>query len=378
MLEWWNDLVDAERVLLLVAVISLGILFFYYFFFFLRLAFYKAPSPENSELPPLSVIICARNEAENIITYLPKILQQDYPEFEVIVVNDNSWDGTGDELAELQKTHIHLQVVSIGEHVQHLPGKKFPLTLGIKKAKFRHLVFTDADCFPSGDKWLQYLGSSFSGGKEIVLAPGPYQASKGLLNAMIRFDALTTGGMFLSFALAGLPYMGIGRNLAYTRDVYDRTGGFKKHYHIMSGDDDLFVQAAATGKNTAACIHSDALMMTPAKTTWSQWRIQKSRHFSTAPHYRIGFKILLTLYPLCVFLFFVAAIALLVYENTRHISLLVIGIKLLVQIAIFRLVFKVQKDRLLWLLAPLMEVLLLGNQVVVMLVGGISNKRRWK
>lgn len=378
MQEWWFELGEAERLWLTMATVSLAVLLFYYLFFFIRLAFHKPVDLTSTLLPPVSVIICARNEADNIIRFLPRFLNQDYPDFEVVVVNDASWDGTGDELAELKKTHPQLQVVTIEEHVQHRPGKKFPLTLGIKKARHEHLVFTDADCYPASENWLRHMAASFTQEIELVIAPGPYSEGKGFLNALIRFEALVTGTMYLSMALAGIPYMGVGRNLAYKREVYERVGGFKKHYHVMSGDDDLFVQEAANRKNIAVCLNREAQVFSPTVKTWKEWWRQKRRHYSTSSYYRWGIKFLLGLYPLCVWLFFVATILLLVYENTRHISLVLIGIKLVAQITIFRLVFSVQNDRWLWLFSPLFELILMVNQVVVMLVGWFSKQSRWK
>ncbi len=378
MLEWWNFLVAVERILLLVALATFAMLLFYYLFFFLRLALLKPASPRTANLPPVSVIICARNEVDNIMKYLPRVLNQDYPDFEVVVVDDQSWDGTADELAEIQKTYSHLQIVSIGEHLQHLPGKKFPLTLGIKKARHEHLIFTDADCYPKSDQWLRHIASTFSAQKELVLAPAPLIPQKGLLNALVRFETMLTGGLFLSFALARMPYMGVGRNLGYTRSLYTEVGGFKKHYHIASGDDDLLVQAAATSKNTAVCTAPEALIFSPAPDGWKAWMRQKSRHFSTSTHYQLRYKILLSLYPLAIILFLVSTLSLLVYKNTQPVSLALIGVKLLVQMAIFRLVFKVQKDRFLWFLSPILEVLLLGCQVIFMVIGRGSKTNRWK
>lgn len=381
MQEWWLQFAQIELILLAVALVSLVGLLFYYLFFFLRVAISKSrhaePLPADS-LPAVSVIICARNEVDNIMEHLPKILKQNYPNFEVIVVNDVSWDGTADELAEMQKTNSHLQVVEIGEHIQHRPGKKFPLTLGIKKAKHQHLVFTDADCIPAGEDWLVHLVSSFGDSKEIVLAPAPLLPTKGLLNALSRFETLLTGSFFLSFALAGIPYMGVGRNLAYRRAAYDRVGGFKKHYHIMSGDDDLFVQDAANRENVAVCLNRQALVYSHSAKTWNAWWLQKRRHYSTAPHYRKSIKLLLALYPFFLGVFLMASIWLLVYEKTRPIAMALIGLKLMSQIVIFRLVFSVQSDRWLWLFSPFLEVLLLANQLFLTIVGWVSKKSRWK
>lgn len=381
MLEWWMQFAGIEQVLVVAAVVSLMGLLFYYFFFFLRVGVSKSrharPLTEDA-LPPVSVIICARNEVDNIIEHLPKILKQNYPNFEVVVVNDVSWDGTGDELAEMQKTNSHLQVVEIGEHIQHRPGKKFPLTLGIKKAVHEHLVFTDADCIPAGEDWLRHLASSFGDSKEIIVAPAPLLPTKGLLNAISRFETYLTGTFFLSFALAGVPYMGVGRNLAYRRAAYDRVGGFKKHYHIMSGDDDLFVQEAANIKNVGVCLNREALVYSQSAKTWQAWWRQKRRHYSTAPHYRSSIKLLLALYPLFLGVFLMASIWLLVYENTQPIAMGLIALKMMLQIVIFRLVFSVQNDRWLWLFSPFLEVILLANQLSLTIVGWVSKQSRWK
>lgn len=378
MQNWWMALSEPERVGLIIAGSALLVILFYYFFFFLRIAFHKNKVEDPVSWPSISVIICARNEEQNIIDLLPKILNQKYPgQFEVVVVNDDSWDGTGDELAEMEKTNEHLRVVTIKEHMQHRPGKKFPLTLGIKKAAYDHFLLTDADCFPASDLWIEHMARSF-GDKQIVLAPGPYVTEKGLLNALIRFENLLTGTFFLSFAMAGKPYMGVGRNLAYTRDVYDSVGGFKSHYHVVSGDDDLFIRDAGTNRNTAVCIHPEALTFSQPALNWNDWWRQKKRHYSTSSYYRFSTKALLFLYPMANVVFLVVTIALLVYENTRHISLAVLGGKVLLQIIIFRLVFNVQNDRFLWLFSPLLELVLLLNQAVLGIIGVLSKQSRWK
>lgn len=379
MQAWLSSLGDVQLVLLVVGCVSTVVILFYYFFFFIRIAFHKSLEVRNENLPDVSVIICARNEEQNIIDLLPKVLSQQYPaSFEVVVVNDGSWDGTGDELKELAKTHPQLQLVTIEDHIQHRSGKKFALTLGIKKARYNHFVLTDADCFPKSEYWLQQMAAGFSKDKEIVLGAGPYAASGGLLNALIRFESYLTGTFFLSFALAGLPYMGVGRNLAYTRQAYERVGGFKKHYHIASGDDDLFVRDAATAQNTTICIHPDALVVSHPAETWTAWWRQKKRHYTTAPHYRWGVKFLLAIYPMAVLLFLVAVISLLVYENSRHIALIGLGSKIMLQLIIFRLTFAVQSDRLLWLASPVLEAILLLNQAVVAIMGLFVKQSRWK
>src|SRR5690606_4083744 len=201
---------------LLLGVCGLLLVFQLYFLLFIysRLTFYKKPqAKETVDSPPLSVIICARNEEQNLRENLPKILGQDYRQFEVILVNDFSEDETKWLLKELCTQYSRLKVVEIAEHVRLKHGKKFAVTLGIKAAQYEHLIFTDADCVPQSDRWLQHMARAFDGGEEIILVYSPYTRKPGFLNALIRFETFHTAMSYLSYALKGNAYMGVGRNL---------------------------------------------------------------------------------------------------------------------------------------------------------------------
>ena len=216
---------------------------------------------------PVSVIISARNEANNLTENLPLILEQNYPDFEVIVVNDCSLDDSENVLKEFQLKYPHLKMVTVTEHDRFKTGKKFALTMGIKAAKNEHLLFTDADCQPASADWIsRMMASNFSGSTEIVLGYSPYYRTSGFLNSFIRFETLKTAINYLSAALAGNAYMGIGRNLAYTKTLFFKNKGFASHMHVLSGDDDLFVNQNATADNTAIEIHPDAFTFSDAKT----------------------------------------------------------------------------------------------------------------
>src|SRR5690606_34092381 len=164
------------------------------------------------------------------------------------------------------------------EHIAVKHGKKFALSLGIKAAQYEHLVFTDADCVPESSDWLTHMAGAFSGGKEIVLGYSPYLRRAGMLNALIRFETFHTAMSYLSYALKGKPYMGVGRNMAYTKSLFFRGKGFASHMHIASGDDDLFVNQNATPHNTTICIHPEAHVWSEPKTTFSAYARQKTRH----------------------------------------------------------------------------------------------------
>ncbi|WP_374163362.1 glycosyltransferase [Arcticibacter sp. MXS-1] len=175
---------------------------------------------ESADQLPVSVIICARNEQKNLEENLPLVLEQDYKNFEVVVVNDCSSDDSHLVLQRYAAQYPHLKIVNISEHARFKHGKKFAVTLGIKAASHEYLLFTDADCRPASQHWVDLIQRKFQGGREIVLGYSPYARKGGILNALIRFETFFTGLNYLSFSLAGRPYMGVGRNLAYTRSLF--------------------------------------------------------------------------------------------------------------------------------------------------------------
>jgi cellulose synthase/poly-beta-1,6-N-acetylglucosamine synthase-like glycosyltransferase len=285
--------------LLIFYYTSLAIHGAYVVFFYLRFLRVKTAFSEDrvSELPALSVLIAARNESENLYELLPKVMEQDYPCFEVVVVNNQSTDESIWLLKAYERQFPNLKIVQL-EKSRHLrPGKKLPLTLAIKAAKYDHFVFTDADCIPASRSWLRAMAQGFAQGKEIVMGYGPHRKKPGFLNRLIRFDTAVIAMNYASFALAKVPYMGVGRNLAYSRKVFDSVGGFKSHYHLVSGDDDLLIQEAAKKRNYTVQFAHDAFCYSEAHTEWFRWRLQKTRHYSTSGRYDVIKKALLGIYP---------------------------------------------------------------------------------
>ncbi len=254
---------------------------------------------KNSDLPPASVVISARNEAENLELFLPSILSQDYPEFQVVVVNDGSEDETDMVLSRLKAQHPNLYITSIAPNKKFYHGKKLPLSLGIKAAKYHHIVLTDADCQPASNQWLkQMITPMLKQNKEMVLGIGNYQKKRGLNNLWLRYDTFTIAIQYLGFALSGRPYMATGRNLAYTKNLFNKTNGFKSHIYIASGDDDLFVQEAANKQNTTISIRKEAHTISIPPENFRKWIEQKHRHLTTSHHYRRSIKLSLVMEPL--------------------------------------------------------------------------------
>jgi biofilm PGA synthesis N-glycosyltransferase PgaC len=214
----------------LSALIQLG----YYVGVFSRLAFYTIKKGNAiAHVEPVSIIIAARNEYKNLEKNLPSILNQDYPNYEVIVVNDCSWDDSQKLLEYYQEQYPHLKICQLIEQEKYPTGKKFALTIGIKSAQNNQLFFTDADCSPASNQWLRLMQSQFTDGKEIVLGYSPYKKYNSVLNLFIRFESVFTAMAYMSAALGKHAFMGVGRNLAYTRELFFRFKGYAKHQHIF-------------------------------------------------------------------------------------------------------------------------------------------------
>jgi poly-beta-1,6-N-acetyl-D-glucosamine synthase len=271
---------------LLAFLVQLGI----YLFVLLKLPLYKEEKKSNST-PGISVIICAKNEEKNLERFLPRVLSQDYPDFEVVVVNDSSTDNTEQVLMQMASQFSQLRYTSIPANDKVMRGKKLALTIGLKSAKYDYVLLTDADCYPVSDQWLKRMGSNFSGDIKIVLGYGGYLKGKGLLNRLIRYETTFTAIQYLSYAIKGKPYMGVGRNLAYKKSLFFENKGFAGHYHLISGDDDLFVNENSTGQNCATEFSSESHTLSLPETSIRGWIKQKKRHLSAGSHYRIESRI---------------------------------------------------------------------------------------
>ncbi|MGI8636228.1 MAG: glycosyltransferase [Segetibacter sp.] len=324
-LNYWREIFFS--VFCVVTIIQL----YYYIAIFSRLAFYKTAPKLHSQQQPVSVIICAKDEADNIVKNLPGVLVQSYPtSHEVILVNDNSTDDTKYLIQELKKTFKHLMPVALTQEAKMIAGKKFPLSMGIKSSRYETLLLTDADCVPASEHWIQLMQDGYNPETEIVLGYGAYTKSKGILNKIIRFETFHSALQYLSYALAGMPYMGVGRNLSYKKEVFFKNKGFSSINFIPGGDDDLFINKAATKTNTAIVIDPDAYTLSEPKKTWREWFSQKTRHYSTAKYYQTKHKWMLGLYSATQFLIYPLLIVSSFFFNW-WITFIIFGVRLIVQ-----------------------------------------------
>lgn len=369
--------VDIVIILLKIVFILAGLVQIYFYLrYYLQVALYKKRGGSEN-LPAVSVIIAARNEADNLLENLPFVLNQDYPNFEVVVVNDGSQDETQRVLEKFQEEHKQLKIVMRPHNEIHDAGKKLAITLGVKGATNERLLFTDADCKPVSKNWIRSM-MGVDEGQNLILGYSPYYRKKGFVNKIIRVDNFFTAMNYLGFALSGNPYMGVGRNLSYTKTKFFEVGGFKKHYSIASGDDDLFVNEVATKENTRVCIDKDAVVESIPKADWSSFWHQKRRHMYTGRRYKSIHKILLVLQPVSYLAFIISGILLLVFNNWMYIVLIAIGVRMLLQLLIFRQSSRWlgQADVLIFI--PLLEPFIVLMTGFIHLANASAKPSKWK
>lgn len=363
-------------MLLIYALASIVFINCAYFLLFSKFSFLKHKIHENKEQYPISLIICAKNEAENLRKNIPKYLDQDYLHFELILINDSSNDETLDVMEKFEENDSRIQIVNVENNEAFWGNKKYALTLGIKKAKNKRMLFTDADCYPASTSWISEMASKLSSEKQLVLGYGAYEKKHGLLNTLIRFETVMTAIQYFSYAVAKNPYMGVGRNLAYTSPLYYSTNGFMSHIKVPSGDDDLFVNEAATKDNTALCYSETAFTFSKPKTTWSTWILQKRRHITTASLYKSKHKTLLGLYFLANLLFWVLAGVSYIFAPWEFVTG-IIAFRFLIQYIVIGSGVKKLHEKGLLLFLPVLELFLLLVQLSIFISNSRSKPKHW-
>ncbi len=323
---------------LIIFIVFCGILcvrLFYLLFFFARLAFYNPKAKPTNRANAVSVVVCARDEATNLAKNLPSILVQNYKgTHEVIVVDDNSFDDTKYLLEGLKKDFKQLHIIELTQEAKMIPGKKFPLSIGIKTAQHEIVLLTDADCVPASENWINSVQAMYDDDTEIVLGYGAYHKKTGLLNKLIRWETFHSAMQYLSYALAGFTYMGVGRNLSYKKTIFYRHKGFSAHNNILGGDDDLFINMAATKKNVKINIDKDSFTLSDAADSFSDWKKQKFRHYSTSKYYKPLHKFLLAAYAFAQFIFYPVLISSIVFFNLQ-ITIYMFAIFVLIQTIVY-------------------------------------------
>ena len=364
--------------LLCIFIAVIIVQFVYYVLLFGKFSFAK-PQVCKPKRIPISVIVCAKNEEENVKNFVPLLAQQNYPEFEIVLIDDASSDETLELFEAFEKEYSNVKLVKVQNNEAFWGNKKFALTLGIKAAKHEYLLFTDADCYPTSTNWITNMSSQFTQQKTIVLGYGAYEKVKNsFLNKIIRFETLLTATQYFSWAKLGKPYMGVGRNMGYKREEFFKTNGFINHMKIRSGDDDLFINQAANSKNTTISFAPESFTYSKPKTNFKDWFAQKRRHVATAKHYKSFDKSQLVLFYISQLLFIILPIVLVVflYQWILVLSLIVFRY-IFVWISLGYAASKLkEKDVMYWF--PILEMTLLFTQVNIFITNRFSKPVHWK
>jgi hypothetical protein len=363
--------------LLLLALATL-VQLIYYWVIYGKVAFFKPKNEFVRSDQPVSVIVCARDEYYNLQENLPLLLNQDYSTYEVVVVNHGSEDETNYLLRDLADIHKNLKIVNVSQDLNFFTGKKFPLSIGIKSASYEVLLFTDADCKPSSNQWIRRMAANFTEETEIVLGYGAYNKSGSLLNLLIRFDTARIAMNYLGFARAGMPYMGVGRNMAYRKSLFYKQNGFISHYRIQSGDDDLFINKAATGSNTRIEIQSEAHTISAPKSSLNQWLRQKRRHLLTGGYYKPSHKFALGLFAITQVMFWVTAIVLLVMWYQPYAVIGIVVLRLFSQLFITGKVMKKLSEKGFLFLVPVFELFLMFVSPFLAFANMLNKPVKWR
>ena len=376
------------EILIIVFLVAVGIQLVYLLCFLIAVS--RKRNEGSDEKVPVSVVVCAHDEADNLRELIPQLLSQDYPEFEVIIVNDRSNDSTFDYLLEATQENPRLRMVNVKETPERVNGKKYGITLGIRAAAYEWILLTDADCRPTGLNWIRSMSRHFTKDAKFVLGFSPYLRKPGFLNRFIRFETILTAIQYFAFGWMGNPYMGVGRNLAYRKSLFLQQKGFNNFLHVTGGDDDLFVNMHARGSNTRLEIQPDSQTYSEPKATWRSFYQQKIRHLSVGKRYRFSHRFLLGLFSLTWILTWFIWLASLIWLLTsfggrelvfRHETYLIFGPFLLRWILLLMLFSKMLKKASvgfsLWTV-PLLDFIYSIYYLSTGLIALTTKKIRWR
>lgn len=368
------EIVQSPAFILLLSITLLKLI--YVLAVQLRVSILKPIKATFSE--PVSIVICARNEAENLLELIPILFEQDYQHFEVIVVNDRSIDDSKDILRAFENKYPNLKVTDVIENDKFNFNKKFALTLGIKAANYKHVLLTDADCRPTSKNWISKMVAPFAEDKMLVIGYGGYEKTSGFVNKIIRVETTLIAQQYFGLGKLGMPYMGVGRNLAYNTDLFFKNKGFRNHQNLNSGDDDLFINETASSKNTAFVFEDTSYTLSKPKTSWKDYLEQKRRHLTTSVKYRPAVKFVLGLISLINYSFYGIIISYLILNLLPLWVLGSITVILLSQMAVSYAFLKKNKSLDLLPLLFICDIFILIFYPVALLYNYLHSGSLWK
>lgn len=369
MLEWFQlSLLEwiLVELLLLVFLIQIFCYLYYYSGIFRKFKRIRGGKVKfETTQPPVSIVICARDQAINLNKNLPAFFEQDYPEFQIVVVNDASTDDTENVLIRLEKDHPNFYHTFVPQGIQSVSAKKMAMTIGIKAAKYDIVLFTEAYCAPKSNQWISCMARHFDEKCGVVLGFSSYIGMKGILKQLISYDTLFTALQFMGFSEAGKPFMGFGRSMAYHKSLFFNNRGFASHLFLNSGDDDLLIGEIANKTNTQIEVSPESKVLTKVHNVWNHWKNQKINQLTTAHYYKFGIKMRIKLELYSRVLFYGLFLSLLIVGFIRFnlVLLIITGsfliIRYLVQLFVINKTAKILEESRHFFSVPFFDLLLL-------------------
>lgn len=345
---------------------------FYYFYYFLPLSFRVEKKSTSSNHNGVSVIIAFRNEEENLKRNLPSLLEQNYPKYEILFVNDHSEDDGPDYLSSVDDAR--LQILNLVE----ANGKKAAIQLGIQKAKFDILLFTDADCSPISEEWISEMTNSLNADKSIAIGYGSFRKEFSFLNWIQRYENFMNMLQNHAFSKRSKAVMGVGRNLAYRKEVFEKSTAFEKYEHIRSGDDDLIVNEMSNASNTAFIENIKSHTISSAANSWKDYFFQKRRHLEAGKYYLFSDRLKLGIFGLSQLIFNLLFITLLIGGDYLPIILSIFVGKIFLQLMNYAAPMRrLGEFDLFWLMA-ILEIIYLPFITLVGISQYLWKVERWK
>lgn len=289
-MEYIENINSEYVIIALYAIVGLSFLIQMLFYFLIDSRIYRRAikiakgkdEGYTNKQEPLSIIVTARNERQHLEELLPILLTQDYPEYEVIVVNDGSTDDTAELLYSLSNRYRNLYHTFSPSNTRRISNKKLSVSLGIKASKYDWLVFTEANCRPANNQWIKTIARNFTEKTDVVIGACTYENNKGWRNRFISFDKLTHTIKHIGFALAGKPYMALGKNMAYRKQCFFNEKGYSKHLDLLRGEDDLFINQIAKADNTRIELSANSVVVEKEYRTDKEWFQERISYLSTA------------------------------------------------------------------------------------------------
>ena len=225
--------------------------------------------------PPVSVVVPMFGENSAYLDEgLQILLSQDYHTYEVVLVYVGNDDNFLADLKFLQSSYPNLRIVNI-EHTRYAISAKMVLNLGIKAARYEHIITTTADAEPVSDRWLALMGKAFTY-DDVILGYCGLESRPTLASFFSRAQRLSESVEWITTAIRHMPSGASKHNLGFTKTLYFGVRGFG-HLNLNVGEDDLFVQQISDGSNVGVVLSRNASCVEKCWGGWSWWiDLQKS------------------------------------------------------------------------------------------------------